>query len=82
MDIKDLLEMGEVIEWLIENQDDYKLVKKYHTESSRGQYCPVCGGDLIGDGYTMVYHCENVDVPLGVEPDDDPIFCSEEESGY
>lgn len=37
--------------------------------------CPVCGGHLVGDGYTMVYHCENVDGPLYIEPDADPIYC-------
>ncbi len=21
--------------------------------------CPICGGDLIGDGYSSVIHCEN-----------------------
>lgn len=41
--------------------------------------CPVCGGDLVGDGYTVVIHCENVDLPLDVEPDADPIYCSNDE---
>ena len=38
-------------------------------------YCPVCGGLMIGDGYTIVYHCENVDLPLDIEPDAGPIYC-------
>lgn len=38
-------------------------------------YCPNCGGKLLGDGVTMVRHCENADVPLDVEPDSDVIFC-------
>jgi len=37
--------------------------------------CPICGGDIIGDGYTMVLHCENAELPLDVEPDANPIFC-------
>lgn len=37
--------------------------------------CPVCGGDMVGDGYTIGYHCENVDCPLDIEPDADPIYC-------
>jgi len=40
--------------------------------------CPACGGDLIGDGHTMVVHCENADLPLDIEPDADPIFCDPE----
>ncbi len=39
--------------------------------------CPNCGGDLIGDGYTQVLHCENVDDDIiwSIEPDAFPIFC-------
>ena len=40
--------------------------------------CPVCGGKLIGDGYTTVVHCENVDMPFDIEPDANPVFCEEE----
>lgn len=42
--------------------------------------CPNCGGEMIGDGYTIVRHCENVDIPLDIEPDADPIFCEEVEN--
>jgi hypothetical protein len=38
--------------------------------------CPNCGGDIIGDGYTTAYHCENVECP-NVEPDACPVFCGE-----
>ena len=38
-------------------------------------YCPICGGRMLGDGYSVVSHCENVDLPMDVEPDSDPIFC-------
>lgn len=41
--------------------------------------CPNCGFDLIGDGYTSVLHCENVDVTgEGYESDAGPIFCEPE----
>lgn len=33
---------------------------------------------MVGDGYTMVRHCEFVDVPFGVEPDAGPIYCENE----
>lgn len=39
--------------------------------------CTNCGGEMIGDGYTMVLHCENVDMPIDVEPDADPIYCED-----
>ena len=43
--------------------------------------CPNCGWWLIGDGYTVVRHCPNADVPLDAAPDDRTILCdlSEEE---
>ena len=48
--------------------------------------CPKCGGDLIGDGYTVVIHCEYADESKYEyhEPDSDPIYCDFEESnqGY
>ena len=47
------------------------------SECLMNNYCPVCGGLMIGDGYTIVYHCENVDLPLDIEPDAGPIFCNE-----
>ena len=37
--------------------------------------CKVCGGSMIGDGYTGIYHCENLDVPNDVEPDSGPLYC-------
>jgi len=40
--------------------------------------CPNCGGDLIGDGYTSVTHCENIDPPLDAEPDSDVLYCDTE----
>lgn len=36
--------------------------------------CKTCNGPLIGDGYTVARHCENVDV-FDVEPDAGPVFC-------
>jgi len=44
--------------------------------------CPVCGGSIIGDGYTMVMHCENVDVSGDCyEPDAGPIYCKGDSDG-
>lgn len=40
--------------------------------------CPVCGGTMIGDGYTIPIHCENVDLDPWIEPDFGPIYCIEE----
>ena len=39
--------------------------------------CPNCGGNMEGDGYTRVFHCESVDAPFDVEADAEPIFCVE-----
>lgn len=41
--------------------------------------CPICGGSMIGDGYTLPIHCENVDIPTDIEPDCKPIYCNETE---
>lgn len=39
--------------------------------------CPNCGGTMIGDGYTLVRHCETVDVSGECyEPDCNPIYCN------
>ena len=37
--------------------------------------CSVCGGDLLGDGYTSVVHCENAEVGDDVEIDADVVEC-------
>ena len=39
--------------------------------------CPICGGDIIGNGYTSVMHCENAnDVAYELhEPDANPVYC-------
>ena len=37
--------------------------------------CPICGGTMIGDGYTTPIHCENVDLDPWIEPDFGPIYC-------
>ena len=31
------------------------------TYDSYSNQCPNCGGDIIGDGYTYVAHCENAE---------------------
>lgn len=38
--------------------------------------CAKCGGDMIGDGYTSVLHCEYVDETECYEPDAEPIYCN------
>ena len=40
--------------------------------------CPNCGGNMVGDGWTTVRRCENVDLELveDMEPDAGPVFCS------
>lgn len=40
--------------------------------------CKTCGGNMVGDGYTVALHCENVD-PTGYEPDCDALHCTLEE---
>ena len=42
--------------------------------------CPACGGQLVGDGYTTVVHCESLDViGEGLEPDAPPVYCNFDE---
>ena len=38
--------------------------------------CPNCGGDMTGDGYTSVEHCENVEPDPSLEPDANPVYCN------
>lgn len=41
--------------------------------------CKTCGGTMVGDGYTSVCHCENLDVlSMGLEPDAGPVYCCED----
>jgi uncharacterized protein (DUF983 family) len=42
--------------------------------------CPECGGDLIGDGYTAVIHCESLEeeVYYYAAPDEGPFYCKQE----
>jgi uncharacterized protein (DUF983 family) len=44
--------------------------------------CPVCGGTMIGDGYTTVLHCENADESTYAdhEPDARPVYCPPHDS--
>lgn len=40
--------------------------------------CKDCGGDMCGDGYTVVLHCEFIEddeVWKYHEPDANPIYC-------
>ena len=41
--------------------------------------CPICGGTMVGDGYTTLRHCEfarDEDIE-GKEPDAGPVYCVE-----
>ena len=40
--------------------------------------CPICGGSIVGDGITMVEHCEfaSDELYMYIEPDGGPIWCS------
>jgi uncharacterized protein (DUF983 family) len=42
--------------------------------------CPECGGELLGDGYTTVIHCENIEeeVYYYAAPDEGPFYCEQE----
>lgn len=44
--------------------------------------CPKCGGELYGDGYKSVVHCEFADEEKidGIEPDTNPIYCDHVDS--
>lgn len=37
--------------------------------------CRNCGGTMVGDGYTIVLHCEYADCPEDIEPDGKPVYC-------
>jgi len=37
--------------------------------------CPVCGGDILGDGITEYLRCENTEFILDIEVDALPVFC-------
>jgi hypothetical protein len=54
-----------------------KFVKyKWYDEGGDSMRCPNCGGTIIGDGYTIIRHCENIiDLPIDVEPDSGPMYC-------
>ena len=52
-----------------------RMAEGQEKSDDSGHQCPKCGGTMVGDGYTMVSHCENVDVPQGVEADAPAIYC-------
>ena len=45
--------------------------------------CNKCGGELIGDGYSMVIHCENAEDTEYefAAPDEGPFECNYKEEG-
>ncbi len=38
--------------------------------------CKTCGETMIGDGYTVVYHCPDAVDVSDVEPDANPVHCT------
>ena len=48
-------------------------------DEGRTNCCPKCGGTMIGDNYTMASHCENAELPDGIEADGGPVYCDFEE---
>ena len=38
--------------------------------------CPNCGGDILGDGYTLPRHCEFVMSSIDREPDSPVELCN------
>lgn len=39
--------------------------------------CIICGGDIVGDGYTIPRHCESVECPCDLEADAPPFTCDD-----
>ena len=37
--------------------------------------CPTCGGEILGDGYTVVLHCEYAEEIDEYTPDDGVVLC-------
>jgi len=37
--------------------------------------CPNCGGTIVGDGYTLPRHCENIE-PMDLEADAPVLYCA------
>jgi len=53
---------------------DY-LLRIANQETRHG--CPSCGGTMVGDGHTMVLHCENAEADIStMEPDAAPVYCT------
>lgn len=41
----------------------------------RTMQCIKCGSAMVGDGYTLPYQCEMMEVEEGVEADSGPWYC-------
>lgn len=37
--------------------------------------CSNCGGEIIGDGFNMVRHCEYAEVDISFPPDSELVLC-------
>lgn len=55
-----------------------------HSKQQRAEKpsCPVCGGTILGDGYTTPMACENAAVPLDRECDAPVLYCSVLPAGW
>lgn len=43
--------------------------------------CIDCGSDILGDGFTIIYHCEYVEDLESFEPDAGTLYCGFGHSG-
>ena len=41
--------------------------------------CKICGGDMVGNGYTSHIHCEYAEGYEDKEPDAEPTLCDSKE---
>lgn len=54
--------------------DDVRRERSETMKYANGE-CPICGGEMLGDGFTLVLHCENVEDLDCIEPDAQPVYC-------
>lgn len=56
-------------------ESDLQDIPKCPGPSIHMDTCPTCGGQMIGDGYNTLRHCENSDPPDFLAPDSGIFFC-------
>lgn len=52
---------------------EYLTLNKEWSENMKK--CPICGGDILGDGFTEYIRCENSEYQE-IESDSKPIYCA------